>query len=681
MGGVFEVTCEGDNCRVWSSDGKKKGNNECFVLSDRETSIDNIDSDPNTWGKCLPPPLFDVLDEETAKNMYLTLKTVHDSYCTHFALNPSEEYLEAVKALVDLKGEVASFFSNTAAVDTFASSTNAAITGFVNDFTAAMQGLNAAVAEPPGNCRRFDTKSERNGYLMAELDTDFDPTTGTVSVLAMAVRNEAGGHSYRKDAKNVQNAIARSSGEARKSASNARVYGVDGKGGGNECFVQNADDGEIITDNFDLIEGTPDRDIVADILTRLDINADGQVTAAEAITYLESVDAEFDEEVITAIFAQVDVDGSGGLDAAELAAALEGNDLEFTAFGLGSTSRGNWGKCIPHPLYGVLEFETSKDFYILLKEVHDTLCTHFDLDLSVDMLDATGKYLTRSGMFSDRAVAEAFQESTTNAIAGFILDYQDTFLGTLKATPADPLGDCSRFNTKSDKNAYLMAELSVDFDEASNTVTVLGMTVRNEHGGHSYKKDAKQFSAMCGNSAISPNQQAGGACLWMTSDLSTTIPADQQGGFDNTDPIDGILDLDANGDGVLTRGEVLGETGDFADTPLIDLSFLEGADPAMHCHMALHNSGLPRVQYFQPDLERYYSDLPEKDADGVKLAPGYHKPLFYMCFCDYRHLGNLVDRCDCTKNGAQNNNCGNKSRRIARETKKLTGNEVSCNNC
>ena len=34
------------------------------------------------------------------------------------------------------------------------------------------------------------------------------------------------------------------------------------------------------------------------------------------------------------------------------------------------------------------------------------------------------------------------------------------------------------------------------------------------------------------------------------------------------------------------------------------------------------------------------------------------------CFCGFKHLGKLVDRCDCTRSGETNNNCLTEHRKV-----------------
>jgi len=88
----------------------------------------------------------------------------------------------------------------------------------------------------------------------------------------------------------------------------------------------------------------------------------------------------------------------------------------------------------------------------------------------------------------------------------------------------------------------------------------------------------------------------------------------------------------------------------------------ENAYDAFHCHYTPENSGLLRMFNFQHMYERSY--------------PG---ALRRTCSCGYRHMKNLVSRCDCTRNGVRSNNCAVWHREtLLRATKPVA---VRCNNC
>merc|ERR1719476_692663 len=88
----------------------------------------------------------------------------------------------------------------------------------------------------------------------------------------------------------------------------------------------------------------------------------------------------------------------------------------------------------------------------------------------------------------------------------------------------------------------------------------------------------------------------------------------------------------------------------------------ENAYDAFHCHFTPENSGLLRMFNFQHMYERNY--------------PG---ALRRTCSCGYRHMRNIVSRCDCTRNGVRSNNCAVWHRETLRRATEPVA--VSCNNC
>jgi hypothetical protein len=88
----------------------------------------------------------------------------------------------------------------------------------------------------------------------------------------------------------------------------------------------------------------------------------------------------------------------------------------------------------------------------------------------------------------------------------------------------------------------------------------------------------------------------------------------------------------------------------------------ENAYDAFHCHYTPENSGLLRMFNFQHMYERNY--------------PG---ALRRTCSCGYRHMKNIVSRCDCTRNGVRSNNCAVWHRETLRRATEPAA--VSCNNC
>ena len=174
----------------------------------------------------------------------------------------------------------------------------------------------------------------------------------------------------------------------------------------------------------------------------------------------------------------------------------------------------------------------------------------------------------------------------------------------------------------------------------------------------------------------------GGFCLWYLENPKLTLPDDESGGFRNTEIahflafsqdtrtrkyykeygklVDadflGYYDNDVNW-GNLTRDKFGFDSID----PVVDINH-ESDD--FHCHFSPTNFGISRIYLQQHMLERIY--------------PGAFKK---HCFCGHKHIGKLVSRCDCTKNGVRNGQCQKEHRPMLYEsTYKENGEYVYCNN-
>jgi hypothetical protein len=174
----------------------------------------------------------------------------------------------------------------------------------------------------------------------------------------------------------------------------------------------------------------------------------------------------------------------------------------------------------------------------------------------------------------------------------------------------------------------------------------------------------------------------GGFCLWYVSDRDLYLPDDEQNGFRNTElahflqyhenrnsryyvnlyddlysaSVPGHAINEANWDDL-----TLQKVGIDSDEPLMDKSV---SDDYFHCHFSPTNFGLSRIYFQQHMLERLY--------------PG---SLHKHCFCGYKHIGNLVSRCDCTRSGDRNGQCQTEHEKLLwEETYRETGQYVFCNN-
>jgi len=108
------------------------------------------------------------------------------------------------------------------------------------------------------------------------------------------------------------------------------------------------------------------------------------------------------------------------------------------------------------------------------------------------------------------------------------------------------------------------------------------------------------------------------------------------------------------------RGSTIGWTGSKANMTFLKL---DNADDTFHCHYSPNNNGLLRVYAMQHMCDRNY-------VGSMKRT----------CGCGYKHLAQLVSRCDCTRSGARDNNCAKwHSKQLTEATN--TVNPVRCNNC
>jgi len=196
------------------------------------------------------------------------------------------------------------------------------------------------------------------------------------------------------------------------------------------------------------------------------------------------------------------------------------------------------------------------------------------------------------------------------------------------------------------------------------------------------KKSCKSDSDLRGSKGGDLMRDEGGFCLWYLENTKLTLPDDESGGFRNTE----ISHLLAFSEETRTRkyikeyGRLLAtqEFRGYYDNDANWVNFtradlgMDSTDPVMdikhetddfHCHMSPTNFGISRIYLQQHMLERIY--------------PGAFKK---HCFCGYKHMGKLVSRCDCTKNGVRNNNCQKEHRPMMYEaTYEENGEYVYCN--
>jgi len=125
---------------------------------------------------------------------------------------------------------------------------------------------------------------------------------------------------------------------------------------------------------------------------------------------------------------------------------------------------------------------------------------------------------------------------------------------------------------------------------------------------------------------VTTTQEEGYFCVWELDDV-TVLPENQRNGFSNTEFV---------AESPEKLAEVLNGKKEFYEGFFPE----EGKYKFYYCHYTPRNSGSMRVHSFQHQAERHY--------------PG---AIRQICGCDWRKLGMIVSRCDCTLDGEANGGC------------------------
>jgi hypothetical protein len=115
-----------------------------------------------------------------------------------------------------------------------------------------------------------------------------------------------------------------------------------------------------------------------------------------------------------------------------------------------------------------------------------------------------------------------------------------------------------------------------------------------------------------------------------------------------------------NGMNYPVQGSTIGWNGSKANWTFLNL---ENADDHFHCHYTPNNNGLLRVYAMQHMFDRNYIGSMRR-----------------TCGCGYKHMAQLVSRCDCARSGRGDNNCAKWHRTKLAEATNNT-HPVRCNNC
>ena len=146
---------------------------------------------------------------------------------------------------------------------------------------------------------------------------------------------------------------------------------------------------------------------------------------------------------------------------------------------------------------------------------------------------------------------------------------------------------------------------------------------------------------MCGDGE--DDFQTGGACLWIIDEEKfNALPADQQGGFHNTQINANVAALFTSNNS-LRRSHFTGESAD-EDTFVLNARRANRINDEngfyAHTHMAYDNDAFLRVYTYQHVAERNYPGRIQK-----------------VCFCDWRKLAGVAEQTDCTLTAEANNGC------------------------
>eukprot|EP01066_Platyproteum_vivax_P018358 Platyproteum_vivax@DN7530_c1_g1_i4.p1 len=305
-----------------------------------------------------------------------------------------------------------------------------------------------------------------------------------------------------------------------------------------------------------------------------------------------------------------------------------------------NTGRADYFKCTPAGTYAVGGVNHAKNIYTKLYKLHSEVCVHVQFVYTEALREQMENFILKRPPYycpdendgacvNERLISfqESFKDETSDVLKFFDTDYaasQTTVTKTCK-----------------DNNRALYS-FTFDFRDSQVQATLL----RYEHEtGANVFYDLTKLS-MC--AAHSSGDDEGAACLWFLKSVDV-LPANQQNGFNNSELKAGLTFpvMRSSIDSKIPGG----------DEDNVSISETQ-KDYNLHCHYTPNNNGVLRVRSYQHTLERKY-------------PTDYRK----VCFCDWRTLGNLVTRCDCTLNGSANGGCN------ADQTAQLATVGVSCNNC
>lgn len=333
-----------------------------------------------------------------------------------------------------------------------------------------------------------------------------------------------------------------------------------------------------------------------------------------------------------------------------------------------AADRGQWVKCLP-PVLAVLGqargkgeelYPNLQNLYNKLRALHESQSTHLYIDIGLDggcengegdsiedtcMVNVLSEALLGIGTFENDNVQKKFLQDmikTTDRYIKFLMNNKYA-----KLEEEYDLGLDYSFDQEEVVPLYLKKILKM---EIAGTRMISGVEVPKVKLTQIYterelteenNQDQLEGFNMCGDDDL--DYETGGACLWVINqERFDALPADQQGGFNNTAINDRVNAL-FNEDGKLTRKWFTGQDDDenirlFGNGVKNEVN--NGGEFYAHTHMAAFDDAFLRVYTYQHVAERNY--------------PGNIRR---VCFCDWSLLAGVTDQTDCTLNYEENNGC------------------------
>eukprot|EP01066_Platyproteum_vivax_P015624 Platyproteum_vivax@DN6882_c0_g1_i2.p1 len=308
-----------------------------------------------------------------------------------------------------------------------------------------------------------------------------------------------------------------------------------------------------------------------------------------------------------------------------------------------NTQRADYVKCIP-PRTGVNSFYR-KQIYAILKRLHQYMCVHVDMSFSSALNQKLNNlHMSRPPFYCNPNISY----QTTHGMNcynylknDFVAHFAKTVKRSMNIFEVKVVKDHPHLKTECADNKYALYNFA--FDLVDDRVTL--QTISFEHESPLEKHYDLNANEYCGQV---DGAEEGGACVFTMSSLDT-LPANQQNGFSNSEFTETAKQAN------IYRASI--DKTIPADEDQIYI-FKGQMSHYIHCHYTPSNTGYGRLGMQHVHERRYPTASHNR-----------------KCFCDWRNLGKMVTRCDCTKDGSANNNCG------AAEAALLQTVGVACNNC